>query len=226
MDRMAIDVGPGVPIYVKIANDMRQTVKRGQWPVGYQLPGLHALAREYNCSWGTIRSAQQVLVEEGLLSPVRIGVPTSVVAQPSEPTISEVLSRLRDMRQTIDELIVAVQGEVTKRRQVQASHILIQQERRHPVQRDRQHKIIVQVTNASDQPVYDVKIKWHRGSAPWGEPSIEERGALPPQNLISSEREFPTDTDFEVSGAVVTFRDAAGITWLRRPDGELMGWPD
>jgi DNA-binding GntR family transcriptional regulator len=40
----------------------------GDWEVGQAIPGLVDLENEYGVSFGTIRAAQQVLVEERLLS--------------------------------------------------------------------------------------------------------------------------------------------------------------
>ena len=34
-------------------------------------------------------------------------------------------------------------------------------------------------------------------------------------------RDFPPDINMAVSGAILRFRDAAGIMWIRRPDGGL-----
>ncbi len=42
-----------------------------------------------------------------------------------------------------------------------------------------------------------------------------------PSGEIKRTRRFPLGTNMAVSGAVLTFRDAAGVTWMRRPDGAL-----
>jgi hypothetical protein len=39
---------------------------------------------------------------------------------------------------------------------------------------------------------------------------------------ISKVRDFPPGTNMAASGAVLSFRDAAGMTWIRRPDGGLV----
>jgi hypothetical protein len=46
-----------------------------------------------------------------------------------------------------------------------------------------------------------------------------------PHDVLTTQRDFPADANFEVSGAVITFRDAAGVSWLRKPDGEITEWP-
>lgn len=75
--------------------------------------------------------------------------------------------------------------------------------------------------NTSDQPVYDAEFYWRRGSAGHGDPNPEPIGTLLPGATHTSTRDFPPGTNLEVSGAVLRFRDAAGIKWIRRPDGYL-----
>jgi DNA-binding transcriptional regulator YhcF (GntR family) len=216
---------PGVPIYTQVADRMRSRIRTGEWPLGYQLPGLQLLAEEYHCSWGTIRNAQQVLVEEGLLSPIRVGMPTTVISQPSGLSIPEVLARLLDIRRSLDEMIGGLQREGTERRRDQASRVFIRPQIRQAAESGARATIMAQVVNASDQPVHDLKINWHSGGAGWGHPGIEDRGTLMPHDVLTTQRDFPADANFEVSGAVITFRDAAGVSWLRKPDGELTEWP-
>lgn len=51
-----------------ICNDLRRRVLAGEWAVGDRLPPIKDLQDEYKAhSLNTVRSAQQVLVEEGLL---------------------------------------------------------------------------------------------------------------------------------------------------------------
>ncbi len=77
------------------------------------------------------------------------------------------------------------------------------------------------VVNTSDQPLYDAELRWHRGSESHGEPNPEPLPTIMPGGDITRGRDFPPDTNMAVSGAVLRFRDAAGITWMRRPDGGL-----
>lgn len=77
------------------------------------------------------------------------------------------------------------------------------------------------VHNKSDDPAYNVQLRWHRGSASHGDPNPESLPPVMPGGTASRLREFPADSDFDRDGAVVVFRDAAGATWLRRPDGDL-----
>lgn len=55
--------------YQEIASDLRSRIQRGEYAVGTQLPGISALQRHYGgVSPGTIRAAQQHLVEDGMLN--------------------------------------------------------------------------------------------------------------------------------------------------------------
>jgi hypothetical protein len=38
-------------------------------------------------------------------------------------------------------------------------------------------------------------------------------------------RDFPSETNMAVSGAILRFRDSAGVRWIRRPDGGLSEQP-
>ena len=75
--------------------------------------------------------------------------------------------------------------------------------------------------NTSGQPVYDAELRWHRGSEGHGEPNPEPLGTLMPGDEIWKIRAFPPGTNLAASGAVLRFRDAAGVIWIRRPDGGL-----
>jgi hypothetical protein len=79
--------------------------------------------------------------------------------------------------------------------------------------------------NSSDQPVYDVEFYWRRGSASHGEPNPEPLGILMPGEREEKSRDFPSETNMAVSGAILRFRDAAGVRWIRRPDGGLSEQP-
>jgi len=81
--------------------------------------------------------------------------------------------------------------------------------------------ITAYVKNNSEQPIYDVVISWHRGTARWGESDL--LASLMPGAESKSTRPVPELPDYvnpAVWGAVVFFRDAAGTYWRRRPDGQ------
>jgi hypothetical protein len=81
--------------------------------------------------------------------------------------------------------------------------------------------VTAKVTNTSDQPIYNVALRWHRGSASHGDPNPEPVGTMMPGDSVARTQNFPPGTNMAVSGAVVRFHDASGVEWLRRPDGGL-----
>jgi hypothetical protein len=85
--------------------------------------------------------------------------------------------------------------------------------------------VVARAVNSSDQPVYDVEFYWRRGSAGHGEPNPEPLGILLPGEREEKSRDFPGETNMAVSGAILRFRDAAGVRWIRRPDGRLREQP-
>jgi hypothetical protein len=79
----------------------------------------------------------------------------------------------------------------------------------------------VLVRNTSNQPIYNVELVWCHEPVGHGEPNLEPLGTLTPNDETRITREFPPDTDMDVSEAVLRFTDAAGVRWLRCPDGYL-----
>lgn len=74
--------------------------------------------------------------------------------------------------------------------------------------------VTVHIKNSSEQPVYDLVISWHTGTAPWGQPD-EIPGLLPGEQ---EDRTHVLDPDLPsvdqaLFGAVVRFRDARYLTW-------------
>ena len=69
--------------------------------------------------------------------------------------------------------------------------------------------------NASErrQSVYDAKLCWYRGPEGYGTPNPEKLGTVLNWESEIHRREFPPGTDPADSGAVLTFRDVAGVDW-------------
>lgn len=89
----------GIPRYQEIADDLRRRLDEGEWPVGTTLPAISDLQEEYDVpGLNTIRQAQSLLVEEGLLNPVQ-GRGTFVIALPRPPgdraSLKQALGELR-----------------------------------------------------------------------------------------------------------------------------------
>jgi hypothetical protein len=92
---------------------MRQLIADGHWDIGESVGDLWKLQEDslqlfgVQASWGTIREAEQVLVDEGVLSDIQQGMPTRVIAIPShdgEDTSAAPIERLRtgSQRVTLD----------------------------------------------------------------------------------------------------------------------------
>ncbi|HUZ23185.1 MAG TPA: GntR family transcriptional regulator [Streptosporangiaceae bacterium] len=70
------------PRYQQIADDLRKRLAKGEFPKGSALPGISALQDEYDVrGLNTIRQAEAILQEEGLIEPAQ-GRGTFVVALP------------------------------------------------------------------------------------------------------------------------------------------------
>lgn len=67
-----------IPKYIKVANSIRKDIALGRYPVGSYLPPEQMLESQYQVSRATVRSAVQMLVNEGMLK-VRQGQGTKVV---------------------------------------------------------------------------------------------------------------------------------------------------
>src|SRR6185437_9543696 len=131
------------------------------------------------------------------------------------------------------------QADAEERRRAQATRVFLWEERRdHEPRGDQatlsargqrpQGTIEARVKNASEQPIYDVLIRWHRGTARWGEgnllrPVLPGEGAAAMRELPA---DLPPDVDPLLFGAVAYFRDAAGHRWRANPDGRLDELPD
>ena len=68
--------------HVDIANALRERIRAGEFPVGTMLPGISDLQAEYDAALNTIRAAQGVLRDEGLLR-ITQGVGAEVIALPA-----------------------------------------------------------------------------------------------------------------------------------------------
>ena len=66
----AIDSSP-IPLYLRLADTMRQRILKGVWRAGEAVPTLEELASEFRVARVTARQAVQLLTQEGLLSPQR-----------------------------------------------------------------------------------------------------------------------------------------------------------
>jgi DNA-binding GntR family transcriptional regulator len=98
---MTTEYSKGRPLKVQVAEIMRDLIASGEWKVGESVGDVMKLADRFNVSFGTVRAAEEILVQEGLLHPIRPGIPTRVAAKPSPPDLHEVISMLEDLREQL-----------------------------------------------------------------------------------------------------------------------------
>ena len=93
-----------VPLYLQIAEVLRQRIDRGVWKNGDTVPTLNALMEEFSVAKVTIRQAVKLLEADGLLAPHR-GRGTIVTAEPN-------LRRPLKVETTLADLIEMYSGDV------------------------------------------------------------------------------------------------------------------
>jgi hypothetical protein len=87
----------------QVAEQMERTIAAGEWDINQPIPGLQELADEYGVSFGTVRAAQQVLVDKGLLAKPEQGIPTRVIARPGPLDARDALAQLRVIYRSLGE---------------------------------------------------------------------------------------------------------------------------
>jgi Sec-independent protein translocase protein TatA len=80
------------------------------------------------------------------------------------------------------------------------------------------------LVNAAErqQPAYDAKLYWHLGPDGYGTPNPEPLGTILNWEKEIRTRPFPHGADPAACGAVLSFRDAFGVGWVKTPDGGAM----
>ena len=66
-----------IPLYVQVADILRERINKREWAAGSQIPTLETLAQQFGIARVTARQAIQLLTKEGLLAPRR-GLGTTV----------------------------------------------------------------------------------------------------------------------------------------------------
>ena len=97
--------------YRAIAEELRERIDRGVYPVGSKLPSIAALMKEFDVKGlNTVRDAQQMLVNEGLLRPEQ-GVGVWVMAKTAEPrTTLQILDDLRQAQSALGRAIAHLEA--------------------------------------------------------------------------------------------------------------------
>jgi DNA-binding transcriptional regulator YhcF (GntR family) len=97
--------------YHEIADDLRSRIKAGEWKVGDKLPGISALQDHYQVekSLGTIRSAQQLLVVDGMLRTEQ-GVGAFVTATKPVRAVIDLVATLTEAHNLITDALTAARN--------------------------------------------------------------------------------------------------------------------
>src|SRR5438876_650101 len=95
--------------YREIADDLRARIQSGQYPEGSKLPGIAELMKKYQVpGLNTIRAAQQLLVEEGMLE-TRQGVGAFVISSGPLQQV-DVAGELLQARDALTRVITALRA--------------------------------------------------------------------------------------------------------------------
>lgn len=103
------------PVYVQIADDLREQIRAGKYAPGDKLPTVRTLATEvYHVVPGTIRDALDVLRHEGIVES-RSTRGTYVMSKPREPEPSPEFRALEEQVRQLKELMEQRLDEVEAR---------------------------------------------------------------------------------------------------------------
>ena len=83
--------------------------------------------------------------------------------------------------------------------------------------------ITANVKNASDRPIYSAELLWDDGSSALSDIAVRSGAKRLARVLMPDADDTGTrDTGPDARAVVLRFRDAAGFSWLRGPEGELL----
>lgn len=86
----------GTPLYLNVAEVMRQRIQRNIWKIGDFLPTINELTEEFQVARVTVREAVKILETEGLLEPKR-GRGTIVLPHKSPQRSLSVVTKLSEL---------------------------------------------------------------------------------------------------------------------------------
>jgi DNA-binding GntR family transcriptional regulator len=96
--------------YRDIASDLKHRIAGGEFPVGGQLPSISDLMEHYRVpGLNTIRQAQQLLVDDGMIE-TRHGVGAFVLRTQPQPRPVDLLAELRAARASLNRAIAALEN--------------------------------------------------------------------------------------------------------------------
>ncbi|AHH97021.1 hypothetical protein GCM10010174_52260 [Kutzneria viridogrisea] len=81
--------------------------------------------------------------------------------------------------------------------------------------------VTVSVYNDSQEPIREVRLRWHSGTGPWlvRGTDIDEVRLLSADESFERARAWPGGGEVAEAGAVLEFTDVAGVRWQRREHG-------
>jgi DNA-binding GntR family transcriptional regulator len=95
--------------YREVADDLRRRIVDDEFPIGTPLPPITQLMEYYDVpGLNTIRQAQRLLADEGLLEP-RQGSGVFVVSTEPRPPATTVLAELKASRAALDRAIALLE---------------------------------------------------------------------------------------------------------------------
>jgi hypothetical protein len=125
----------------------------------------------------------------------------------------------------LSESLAERKREAVERRNALASRvsIVVKPVRITPRHTDTGFRLDVTVANASEQqPVYDAQLYWYSNGEPYGTENPELLGTVLAREKESRSRDFLPGSDPDNCGAILTFRDALRVHWIRTADGGMM----
>jgi DNA-binding transcriptional regulator YhcF (GntR family) len=101
---------PGTTKTAQVTDLMRRKISAGEWEVNQPIPGLTDLEQDFGVSFGTVRAAQQILVDEGLLSKPEQGISTRVIARPAPLDARQAIAQARQTYRALGEQLERLAG--------------------------------------------------------------------------------------------------------------------
>jgi GntR family transcriptional regulator len=99
---------PGLAAYQRVAETIREEIRRGTLAVNDKLPGNRGIAEKYGVALGTAQKALALLQDEGwLVTTPSVGV--FVKGPPAEPAASTVQGQLDELRASVADLAERLQ---------------------------------------------------------------------------------------------------------------------
>lgn len=105
-----METKPSTTKTVQAADLMRRKISAGEWEVNEPIPGLTDLEQDFGVSFGTVRAAQQILVDEGLLSKPEQGISTRVIARPAPLDARQAIAQARQTYRSLGEQLERLAG--------------------------------------------------------------------------------------------------------------------